>query len=542
MVCNVLEYLERAEKLYPDKLAFGDESGQLTYRQLGRAARRMGSRLAEQGAYREPIAVLIDKDVKTLAAFMGIVYSGCFYVPVDKTLPVERIRTILSVVSPRYLIVKKEDEQLGRELEKEKLLFLEEMFQEPVNWLEYPKPEQKEAVKVPERQWEEAKESGNCCYKEKEENLPLLTKIRERHLDTNPLYMIFTSGSTGVPKGVLISHRSVIDMAEQFTNVFRFSSEEVFANQAPFDFDVSVKDIYLTLRNGASMYIVPKSMFVMPKKLAGFFNEKKITTIIWAASALGVAASFRILDKEAPGYLKKIMFSGEVLPMKVLHYWQKHVRDSIYVNLYGPTEITCNCTYYIVDREFSQEQVLPIGKAFPNTEILLFNEENRLAEPGEQGEICVRGSSLALGYYKNKEETEKAFCQNPLHEDYQDMIYRTGDMGYINDRGELVFAARKDHQIKHMGHRIELLEVEASVNAVEAVEKCCCMYDDILGKILLFYQAEKEMEKEIIGQLHNKLPKYMCPNVFYRLDKIPENNHGKIDRQRLKQKYMENNK
>ena len=510
MVCNVLEYLERAEKLYPDKPAFGDESGQLTYRQLAQAARRMGSRLAEQGAYREPVAVLIDKDVNTLTAFMGIVYSGCFYVPVDKTLPIERIRTILSVVSSGYLIVKKEDEQLGREFEKEtKLLFLEEMFQKSVH---------------------------------QPENLPLLTRIRERHLDTNPLYMIFTSGSTGVPKGVLISHRSVIDMAEQFTKTFQFSSEEVFANQAPFDFDVSVKDIYLTLRNGASMYIVPKSMFVMSKKLAGFFNEKKITTIIWAASALGVAASFRILEKEAPRYLKKIMFSGEVLPMKVLHYWQKHVRDSIYVNLYGPTEITCNCTYYIVDREFSQDQVLPIGKAFPNTEILLFNEENRLAEPGEQGEICVRGSSLALGYYKNKEETEKAFCQNPLHEDYLDMIYRTGDMGYINDRGELVFAARKDHQIKHMGHRIELLEVEASVNAVEEVEKCCCMYDDILGKILLFYQAEKEMEKEIISQLHNKLPKYMCPNVFYRLDKIPENNHGKIDRQRLKQKYMENNK
>lgn len=504
MYCNILEYLEEAELAYPQKLAFADEDTEATYSSFAHMARQVGSHLAALGAYGEPIAVLMEKNVQSLAAFFGAAYSGCFYVPIDKTLPLGRIRTILSVVTPRFLILEKKEGALAQSLQTEAtILFLEDLLS--------PAP------------------IGHGR----------LRQIRERHLDTNPLYMMFTSGSTGVPKGVLVSHKSVIDMAEQFTEVFQFTQKDVFANQAPFDFDVSVKDIYLTLKNGASMHIVPKSMFVLPKSLARYLNERKVTTLIWAASALGIVSTLDAFKEESPQYLDKIMFSGEVLPIKVLHYWQNHRKDAQYTNLYGPTEITCNCTYYTVGRAFQPGETLPIGKPFPNTEILLLDSQGQPAKAGESGEICVRGSCLALGYYKNKEATQKAFCQNPLHDSYHDLIYRTGDMGYQNERGELVFTARKDYQIKRMGHRIELFEIEAAVNAVDGVDRCCCIYDQDKEKIILFYQAKEALEADILRYLQQNLPKYMFPNLFQHMERLPENSHGKIDRRRLEQEYRE---
>ena len=225
------------------------------------------------------------------------------------------------------------------------------------------------------------------------------------------------------------------------------------------------------------------------------------------------------------------------MPLKVLNYWRENIPDAMYVNLYGPTEITCNCTYYILDREFDGTDEIPIGKAFPNTEILLLKEDNTLAGENETGEICVRGSSLALGYYKNREITEKAFCQNPLNTDYPERIYRTGDMGrWIN--GELFFSGRRDFQIKHMGHRIELGEIERVMDSLPFSDRNCCIYDEKHEKIYMFYQGETDMAKEIAVSLQEKLPKYMCPNKYVFMKEIPLNKNGKLDRTRLREEYI----
>lgn len=500
MTVNVLEYLEKSAERFPDKIVFGDIKEELTYRELLIAGQKAGTYLSSFHLRNQPIAVITNHSVGCLIAFLGVVYSGNFYVPLDEKQPQARMKAMLTVADPKVIIVPdKEDIPYG--LENRIMVSREEL----------------QSVEIGEE---------------------TLAGIRRNHLDTDPLYLMFTSGSTGVPKGVLVAHRSVIDLTEQFAGVFQFDEKEVFANQAPFDFDVSVKDIYSTLRNGASMFILPQSMFSMPKKLVACLSEKKVTVCIWAVSALSILAAMKVWDKGVPWRLKKILFSGEVMPIKVLNYWRKHQPQAMYVNLYGPTEITCNCTYYILDREFGLRETIPIGQAFDNTQILLLDGSGKEAPKGEMGEICVKGSCLALGYYNNREATEKVFCQNPANCMFPDRIYHTGDYGRYNEDGMLEFIARKDWQIKHMGHRIELTEIENAGNSIAWINACCCQYDEAKGKIVMVYQAEEACDSLVVLELQKMLPKYMCPNRLVWLPKMPRNQRGKIDRVFLKRKYV----
>lgn len=503
MIRNVLEYLEASAQTFPDKTAFGEENSEISYKELMKTAKRIGTQIASYGFHNQPVLVATDHRMACLVTFLGVVYSGNFYVPVDVKQPLARIRRIARTARPALTITPEAyADKFAETVEREHLLIREEIGRS------------------------EADES-------------LLAGIRRRALDTDPLYLMFTSGSTGIPKGVLVCHRSVVDLVEQFTEAFGFDQREVFANQAPFDFDVSVKDIYNTLKNGASMYIVPQMMFAAPKNLMPYLSKCGVTTIIWAVSAMEILASVNGLEKQVPADLKKIMFSGEVMPVKVLNYWKKYLPEAMFVNLYGPTEITCNCTYYIVDRDFTDREELPVGKAFPNTEILLLDEKGREVPAGTTGEICVRGTCLAHGYYGNPEATAAAFQQDPRNDNYPELIYHTGDYGRWNDRKELMFAARRDWQIKHMGHRIELAEVEKAVSALAYVRRGCCMYDREKRKIVLVYEAKEECSGKMMRDLQEYLPKYMCPNRFIYMKHMPINQRGKTDRVYLKRKFVE---
>lgn len=497
---EVLHWLENGK---PDKVLFSDSNRSITYAVFRNLARKTGSTIINQfHITRKPVVVFIDRDIESLCAVFGVIYSGNFYVPVDKNQPIERIKTIFEQIQPIAAI----------------------------RTMALPEIEEMICPFCPVLDYEETIHT--------EIDDAALDRVRQNALDIDPLYAICTSGSTGVPKAVLISHRSVVDFIPVFVRTFGFTGGEVFGNQAPFDFDVSTKDIYSTLYCGAQMHIIPRVCFSMPKKLIDFLNERKITTVIWAVSAMCILSGFNSFTYDIPHYLKKVLFSGEQMPMRHLNIWRRYMPDVQYVNLYGPTEITCNCMYYVVDREFDDSEVLPLGKAFANEHVLFLKEDGTPIGQGETGEICVRGTCLALGYYNAPDRTAQSFRQTPEHNYYPELIYHTGDLAYLNERNEYVFASRKDFQIKHMGHRIELGEIEACAGAVEEIRFVCCDFDAENNKIVLFYEGDVD-KKQIIEKLKEKLPKYMIPKIYVKEDAMPLNKNGKIDRQLLKKIYRE---
>ena len=502
MQTNILEYLEHTVTRVPDKVAFANESEGMTFRAVSDQAKAIGSFLAEQGLYKQPVVVFMRKHPKTLTAFLGTIYGGCYYVPLDDEMPRHRVDLILKTLQPKALICDEVTEPLVRDFDYS-----------GHTW-------QYDAI---------------CTY---QENPVALDLIRDRQIDTDPIYIVFTSGSTGVPKGVTACHRSVIDYIEQLCDVLKFDENSVFGNQTPLYFDAWLKEGMATLKYGATTYLIPRQLFMFPIMLVEFLNEKKINTVCWVVSALTMISSFKTFEKVKPEYLHTIAFASEVFPIKQFNLWRTALPNARFINLYGPTETTGICCYYEVDREFGLDETLPIGRPFRNTEILLLNEKDEPCAPGEQGEICVRGTRLTLGYYNNPEVTAKAFVQNPLNSLYPELIYRTGDLGRLNSRGELEFAGRKDYQIKHMGHRIELGEIEVITNMHEGVKTACCIFDNEKKKIVLYYVGDASVA-ELMAYIKAKLPRYMVPNVTRQLAEMPYTPNGKIDRKTLLNQYQQ---
>lgn len=499
MDITVLDIFEKSCHEYQNKTLFKDQFSSVSYVEAQRLSKSIATSLLQKvNVKNNPIVVFIDRNIESLITFLGITYSGNFYAPIDINQPKERVEKILNKLQPSILINATKKEKFDYGNDKCPLFNYKELLD----------------IKIDEK---------------------LLNQVRESMIDTDPLYAIFTSGSTGTPKGVLIKQYAVLDMVNQFKKEFHFDENNIFGNQAPFDFDVSVKDIYSTLLNGATLIVIPKVCFMFPTKLIEYINENKINTAIWATSVFRIVENVKGLEKDKMQTLKFAMFSGEVMPTKVLNYWRKNQPDIQYVNLYGPTEITCNCTFYKVEKEFDDKDTLPIGKAFRNTEILLLDNEDKLiTEANIQGEICVRGSSLALGYYNDPEITAKAFVQNPLNKSYEEKIYRTGDLAEYNELGELIFIGRKDHQIKHMGHRIELAEIEKLANSVDFINASVCVYNEEREKIVMFYESKEDDNKKVYLTLKELLPKYMIPNEMIWYEKLPVTKNSKIDRVKLK--------
>ncbi len=492
---SVVEYLINTTRLFPKKTAVLDSKSSVSFEELLKKASAIAQVIGQYSIRNAPVGVYLPKGTSMVISFAGINLSSNFYVPLDTKSPGPRMSSILDVLECKLVITDQAHLDALSGFYEGDVLVLEDMLT-------------KDAL------------------------INEVISFLDRQVDTDPVYSIFTSGSTGVPKGVVISHRGVIDYIDWAVDTFKIDSNTIIGNQAPFYFDNSTLDIYLMYATGATLNVIPESLFAFPAKLMDYIDEAKISFVFWVPFVLVNVANMNILESKKPKYLKDVFFAGEVMPNKHLNYWRQHLPGCRYANLYGPTEITVDCTYYVVERAFADDEPLPIGYPCRNSDVLILVDRKRLAECGEQGELCVRGSSLALGYYNNPEKTKAAFIQNPLHHHYPETIYCTGDIVYKNDLGEIIYVGRVDSQIKHNGYRIELGEIETAVLGSHLVENCCVLYDFKNKRIVLFYQSVNELTAlELRKAIGSKIPHYMIPSKLVRVDQMRQNANGKIDRQ-----------
>lgn len=494
---NILTYFHETVRKKRDKVAIVDFERKYTFFQLYTVAREIGKKIKSIYPYeKRPVVIIMKKRGMEIAAFLGSLYSGNFYVPIDTKLPVERLRYIIEELDNPLVIA--DSWYMCTELHE----MSEYVWEFNSNFLDSILEEQTEKFTCPEI------------------------------VDVDPLYIIYTSGSTGQPKGVVIPHRAIIDCIEEMTETMGISDNDIFFNLVYFHFDASVPDIYNMLFNGCTLHIVDERISTNPLKILKYISDNQVNTLVWVPSNLIFIANTPFLSRVDMSCIKKVFFCGEVLPAKYLNIWKRNVSNAKYVNYYGPTEATYACTYYVIDREFSDNELLPIGRPCRNTRVLILDDNKREVKKGDIGELYVQGACLALGYYKNTIKTQENFIQNPLNSNYEDKFYRTGDLVKYNEEGNIEYIGRKDFQIKFHGYRIELGDIENAICTIYGIKRACCVFNKEKELIIGVYESDKEIF-DLYDKLSALLPEYMVPHHFVWSCKIPLTTNGKIDRKRV---------
>ena len=487
---SIIDYLEGAAAQYPDSVAVADGTAELTFAALRRRAYGLGQALLDQGVTGRPVGVYAQRSVEVIAAMLGCAASGNCYVPLDPNAPAAKVQKILRHAGVTHILGFADGEYDGADLGCEYMR---------VGGEAAPEREDCPAVSVTER-------------------------------DT--LYIIYTSGSTGEPKGIRKSHGSVMNFVEAYEKELAFTKDEILGNQTPFCFDASAKDIYLMLKTGARMEIIPSDKFIFPVTLIEYLNEKKITFISWVPSALAIVARLRTFRDILPTTLQRVCFVGEVFPVKDLEAWRTALPELEYINLYGQSELAGICCLYPIPKGEPCPAALPIGKPLSNSRIWLY-EDGKIS--AEKGEILIESGALADEYLDNPEKTAETFMELEI-EGERRRVLRSGDWARYDENGDLVFMSRADGQIKYKGYRIELGEIEAAVNALDFIGRACVLYNQERERITVFCTTDREGLKlrDLNAELEGKLTDYMLPRKLVVLEEMPLNANGKIDRPYLK--------
>lgn len=481
MLINILDWLEGTVTWLPEKTALREGNETMTFRQLQGTANAIGTALLDRGITRQGVVLLIRDRISFAAAFLGVLAAGSYAIPLDPELPGKRVQAMIQKAAPAMILYEESTRPLLRGA------------------------------------------GAPCCRVDAIQNTPVrqeaLEAVRCRRIDSDPAYIRFTSGM----KGVMICQRSAIQNTEHLGEVLKCSSNSVFASFSPF----FLTELLLTLKYGGACCLIRRQE---PVPLMETLNSLGVNTLLWAASDLTEIAARNTFAIVRPRHLHTVGFTGSSMSARQLYPWQKVIPDGKFVNLYGCAETGGACCAYTVGRTGTGEGMLPIGHPFPNSDILLLDETGR---EGESGEICIRGSCLSAGYFREPEETGRVFVPDPGCPDFPERIFRTGDYGARNSKGELVFLGRKDGRIQYKGHRIEPSEIETAAAAHPAVSSACCQYEEKAGRLQLFYTGACSCQT-MTEFLQQQLPDWMLPRSLYLLEFMPMTPSGAIDKTALR--------
>jgi len=492
---SVPRMLNLAAKHFGKKTIYEENNETVTFAELKDIAEKVATQVACISAANKPVLIWSTKSVKTPALYMGVLAAGCYYAPLGLDTPFFRVRTILDVMKPQVL--------LTDGIPDEELVKLE--FTGKI-------------IKL------------NDCT---ETDAELVNARTNSIVDTDPMYVVFTSGSTGTPKGVVATHRGTVDYLTSFVSHFSIDETAVFGSQVPFEYIAGIREMYVPLITGCKTVIVPKTLFKTPLKIAEYVHQKEITLLYWTTAMYTVVYDFKIFDDLKPDRIKNVFFAGSVMQPKVFYYLRDNIPNAMFAQHYGTTE-TIGCTYYVAQPGKNYDNGVPVGKAIINRRCFLIDEENKLVtEPDKKGEFVMNDTANAIGYFRESEKTAEHFVQNPFHNDYPDICFLTKDIGSYNDDGDMVFHGRSDRQIKHMGFRVELAEIELAATKCEGVTECSCVYDVNKAVIWLVFAGEAT-EQAVSAHLRGALPSFMLPRKFLAMKTLPRMYNGKIDLQELK--------